>query len=156
MEIVVIGSGSGGNSTYIKGDTATVMIDAGISLKQVKSKLSENGITNPKIDALLITHEHTDHTKHMQSVINCYNMPYFINEKSFYSLATDVFSNVKNKEHTFVNPFQTININYMEISFIPLSHDSRECLGMIIKEHDKKIVYIMSLEFDLYPVSLDS
>ena len=44
MEIVVIGSGSSGNSTYIKGSSATIMIDAGISLRQVKSRLKENGI----------------------------------------------------------------------------------------------------------------
>ena len=142
MEIVVIGSGSGGNSTYIKGISATIMIDAGISLRQVKTKLSENGITNPKIDALIITHEHTDHTKDMQSIIKHFNMPYYINEKSFFSLGSAVFNNIKNEEHIFINPFEKITINGMELEFIPLSHDARECLGIIIKEYDKKIVYI--------------
>ena len=142
MEIVVIGSGSGGNCTYIKGRSATILIDAGIALKQVKTKLSENGIGNPKIDGLIITHEHTDHTKCIQAVVNNYNIPFYINEKSFFSLGSDVFSNVKNLEHVFINPFESIKINDMELEFIPLSHDARETLGIIIKEDDKKIVYV--------------
>ena len=142
VEIVVIGSGSGGNATYIKGKSATIFIDAGITLKQVKNKLSENGIDNPKIDGLIITHEHTDHTKCMQAIINHYKMPYYINEKSFFSLGSEIFSNIKNLEHTFINPFEKIKINDMELEFVPLSHDARECLGIIINEYDKKIVYI--------------
>ena len=62
MKIVVIGSGSDGNSTYIKGDTATILIDAGISFRQIKSRLASVGINDYNFNALFITHEHGDHT----------------------------------------------------------------------------------------------
>lgn len=142
MEIVVIGSGSSGNTTYIKGSSATILIDAGISLRQIKSRLKENGIENVKYDGLIITHEHTDHAKYIASILKNNDMPLYINEKSYLSLNPDIFNNIKNLNHVFVSPFETIKINDMEIEFIPLSHDTRECLGIIIRENDKKIVYI--------------
>ena len=142
MEIVVIGSGSSGNSTYIKGSSATIMIDAGISLRQVKSRLKENGIEDVKYDGLIITHEHSDHVQYICSVLKNNDMPLYINEKSYLSLNPDIFNNIKNLNHVFINPFEKIKINDMELEFIPLSHDTRECLGIIVREDGKKVVYI--------------
>ena len=142
MEIVVIGSGSSGNTTYIKGSSATILIDAGISLRQIKSRLKENGIEDVKYDGLLITHEHIDHTKYITSILKNNDMPLYINEKSYLSLNPDIFNNIKNMNHVFVNPFEKIKINDMEIEFFPLSHDTRECLGIIVRENGKKVVYV--------------
>ncbi|MBP5444665.1 MAG: MBL fold metallo-hydrolase [Acholeplasmatales bacterium] len=142
MKIIVLGSGSKGNSTYIIGSSATIIIDAGISFKQFKKRLNDSGIETINPDALLITHEHGDHTGNMCSLLNKLNVNYYINERSYLSLSPDIYHNIKNLNHTFVSPFEKIKINDMEIEFIPLSHDTVECLGMVIKENDKKVVYI--------------
>ena len=142
MEIIVVGSGSKGNSTYIKGESATILIDAGFSFKQFKGRLKEFDITDIKLDGILITHEHGDHVGNLCSMLKNVDTKFYINERSFLSLAPEIYHNVKNLNHTFINPFEKIKINDMEIEFIPLSHDTVECLGIIIKENNKKIVYI--------------
>lgn len=142
MKIVVVGSGSDGNTTYIKGESATILIDAGISFRQVKAKLLERGITDLKFDGLFITHEHGDHTKYIGSIVKNTGVKYYMAEMSYYNVSSSIFSDVKKYEHGFVEPFSSITINDMKISFIPLSHDSLECLGLIIEEYGKKIVYV--------------
>ena len=142
MEIIVVGSGSSGNTTYIKGDSATILIDAGISFRQVKQRLESKGVKDFNFDALLITHEHGDHTKYIKSIADNTNVKYYISEKSFYSITPKVFNEIKNIDHEFVKAFGSITINDMVIEFIPLSHDARECFGMVIKEKGKRVVYI--------------
>jgi len=59
--VAVLASGSTGNCTYIGDGRAGVLIDCGISARQVLVRLDEVGLADAPIDAVLITHEHSDH-----------------------------------------------------------------------------------------------
>lgn len=142
MKIVVLGSGSRGNVTYIKGSSAEILIDAGISLREFKRRMEDRGINNYKIDAIFITHEHSDHISDLCSITNHTDAKFYISEKSFYSITPRIFRDVKGLKHEFISPFDSVKINDMKITFIELSHDSSECLGLIIEEDGKKVVYI--------------
>lgn len=61
MVVVSLGSGSRGNCTFIGDGRTGVLIDCGISTKQVHTRLAEAGLAGARIDAVLITHEHSDH-----------------------------------------------------------------------------------------------
>ena len=68
MEIIVLASGSKGNATYIQTKNNKILLDAGISYLQIKNRLLSKGILLDKLDAILITHEHTDHVKYLVSI----------------------------------------------------------------------------------------
>lgn len=68
MEIIVLASGSKGNATYIQTKNNKILLDAGISYLQIKNRLLSKGILLDKLDAILITHEHTDHIKYLISI----------------------------------------------------------------------------------------
>lgn len=70
MRIVVLGSGSKGNSTFIDLGDKKILIDVGFSYKQIKEKLSLINVDPHEIDALLITHDHTDHTYGLKVFLN--------------------------------------------------------------------------------------
>ena len=59
--VATLGSGSRGNCTYIGDDESGVLIDCGLSTKQIRSRLADVGLSNAPIDAVLVTHEHGDH-----------------------------------------------------------------------------------------------
>jgi phosphoribosyl 1,2-cyclic phosphodiesterase len=61
MKIVQIASGSKGNSTYIESGDTRIIIDCGISKKRIVDVLRQYNYNLDSIDAILITHEHTDH-----------------------------------------------------------------------------------------------
>ncbi|MCB9797991.1 MAG: MBL fold metallo-hydrolase [Alphaproteobacteria bacterium] len=61
VTFAVLSSGSGGNCTYVGDGSAGVLIDCGVSTKQIFKRMESIGLADAPIDAVLITHEHTDH-----------------------------------------------------------------------------------------------
>lgn len=61
VQVAVLASGSSGNSTYIGDGHAGVLIDCGISARQVLKRMEALGLAEAPVDAVLITHEHSDH-----------------------------------------------------------------------------------------------
>ncbi len=62
MRVCTLASGSSGNSLYIEAGNTKILVDAGISMRQIKFRLDHLGVELSDIDAVVITHEHTDHT----------------------------------------------------------------------------------------------
>ena len=63
MEITHLGSGSAGNSTLLRADETNVLIDCGFSLKQMEARLGMMDVEPSTIDAILVTHHHSDHSR---------------------------------------------------------------------------------------------
>ena len=61
LQMVVLASGSKGNATWVGDHTAGVLIDCGISTRQIFARLELLGMVDVPIDAVLVTHEHSDH-----------------------------------------------------------------------------------------------
>ena len=61
VQVAVLSSGSRGNSTYIGDGRSGVLIDCGLSTKQILLRMQELGLEDAPIDAVLVTHEHSDH-----------------------------------------------------------------------------------------------
>ena len=63
MNLCSIASGSSGNCIYVGSDKTSVLVDAGISGKRIEQGLNSIERTTKDCDAILITHEHSDHVK---------------------------------------------------------------------------------------------
>ena len=63
MKLANFSSGSCGNVTLIRSEKANILVDVGISKKAIVDNLASYGLTLDDIDAVFITHEHTDHRK---------------------------------------------------------------------------------------------
>ena len=61
MRMMSIASGSKGNATYIGSDNTHLLIDAGVSKKRIVEGLKRADVSLEDLDAILITHEHSDH-----------------------------------------------------------------------------------------------
>ncbi len=62
MRVCTLASGSSGNSLYIESQDTRVLVDAGISLRQITIRLKKLGVELSDLDAVIVTHEHSDHT----------------------------------------------------------------------------------------------
>ena len=63
MRFSVLGSGSRGNSTLVCGDATHILVDAGLSGRELVKRLNLLGVTPEGISAILVTHEHGDHAR---------------------------------------------------------------------------------------------
>lgn len=133
MQIVILGTGSKGNSTLIKTEKSNILIDVGFSYKSMKEKLNSVNMYPKDIDYIFITHEHTDHIFGLQTFLH-YNKPeLYISEKIkdyFYPYEkTNYFSDENIIDNVFIKVLQS-------------SHDSKDCIGFVIEENNESVAYI--------------
>ena len=129
MKITVMASGSKGNSTLIETKTNNILIDAGLPLSNLEKRINKK---LPKIDILIITHTHSDHTKGIKSIIKQHSPEIYTIENEEINKITD-YQNIKYEKE--------INLNNLNITLIELSHDV-PCIGVSLKEEDKEIIYM--------------
>ncbi len=79
LKFSVLASGSGGNACYVATEQARILIDAGLSCRELTQRLNALGEAPKKLDALIITHEHTDHIRGAGPVARRFGLPVYLN-----------------------------------------------------------------------------
>ena len=139
MKIIVLASGSKGNAIYIETENSKVLFDAGISFKTIKERLLRQNVVLNKLDALFISHEHTDHTRYIIPVMEKTHSKLFINQVSFDNLSTTIKEKIDYKNVCFIDKERKYSFNDFVVIPIELSHDSKNIFGFLIKAEDKNI-----------------
>jgi len=78
VRICVLGSGSGGNCTLVATAKTRLLIDAGFSFREIRLRLQEIGEDFARLDALLITHEHSDHVSGLAALARSFHKPIYL------------------------------------------------------------------------------
>jgi phosphoribosyl 1,2-cyclic phosphodiesterase len=78
----MLASGSRGNAIYLSDGTTRVLIDAGLSGVQIERRLKSRGLSPHDLDALVVSHEHSDHIQGVGVLSRKYKLPVYINEKT--------------------------------------------------------------------------
>lgn len=134
MKIIVLASGSKGNCIYIQTKTKTILIDAGISMLQIRSRLEAQGMKLNKIDMVLVSHEHTDHIKYLSSILDRTNATLYIHQKTYETANARLSGALTHAKKCFIETDKKYQID--ELVFVPitLSHDVDNCFGFLVKE----------------------
>ena len=80
MEIRVLASGSGGNSILISSKETKILVDAGLTCKELSRRLMLVDCTLDDVSAAIITHEHQDHVRGVGVISRKHGLPIFMNE----------------------------------------------------------------------------
>lgn len=142
MKILSIGSGSKGNCTYIESSNTHILIDCGLSKKKVSEHLAKYNHSLDEINAILITHEHSDHIGCIKPIFKATNALVYITEGTYYALDRETREKVDLSRVKFIKNNDKFKINDIEIESFKISHDVADPVGFIIKSEDKKFVYI--------------
>ena len=81
LSVTSLNSGSNGNCYYIAGENEAVLVDVGISCKEIEKRMARLDLPVEKIKAIFITHEHIDHTYGLASFLKKYNVPVYISRQ---------------------------------------------------------------------------
>ena len=77
MEYISFGSGSSGNSAYLIHENFGILLDAGLSFRTTKRFFSNYGLTLSCLQAILLTHDHTDHSKSVGAISEAFQVPVY-------------------------------------------------------------------------------
>ena len=136
MRAIIIGSGSKGNSTLLIGNDKKILIDVGFSYPKMTMHLKEYGLLPTDIDAILITHTHTDHIGGLSTFIKKNNTSVYTNEKMFPELVKAV------PEELIKVMDDEYNIGEFNIDCIHTSHDAIGSVGFVITNNNSSLVYV--------------
>lgn len=83
VEVCAIASGSNGNCYYIGNGTDAVLIDVGVSRKQVLLRMAHKGLDKSKVRAIFISHEHSDHMRGVKVLSKVLDVPVYMTRNTF-------------------------------------------------------------------------
>ena len=128
MRFVVISSGSKGNATLVIDKGRVLLIDMGIGIRCLKEALEKENLNIYNINAMLLTHEHWDHTAGIKYLPP---LPIYCTKETL------------DKENVVaLEPYKPFEIEDFKITPISTSHDVRNPLGFVIENDEEKLVYL--------------
>lgn len=146
MRICSIASGSSGNCVYVGDDDTHILIDAGISGKRVKAGLDAIGVDIKRIQALLITHEHSDHISGVGVLSRKYKIPIYSKEKTLKSLLKSRSVGVIDPElFHHIEADQGFMLGKIQVMPFASSHDAVDPLCYTFITEEKKIGFATDL-----------
>ncbi|KXU42424.1 MAG: MBL fold metallo-hydrolase [Longibaculum muris] len=128
MEFHVLASGSKGNATFVYEDGCGILIDCGITRKQLLYKLEQLGFNDSDITYVFLTHDHYDHNK---------NIHIFDTDKIF-----SAKKNIENLDeyHTLI-PYTHRQFGVFDVLTLKTSHDASDPIGFVIST-DEQLLYM--------------
>jgi phosphoribosyl 1,2-cyclic phosphodiesterase len=144
----VLASGSTGNATYVCTDKTRLLVDAGLTGKQMEQLFQTIGEDPRQLDAILVTHEHSDHIKGLGVFARRYHIPIYANAKTWQEIDrlcgkidTELkFHFERNEQKCFAD---------LEVISYGVSHDAVEPMAFCFHHGNKKL----SLSTDMGYVS---
>ena len=152
MKFTVLGSGSTGNSVLICTEKTRILVDCGLSAKETLRRLAMVGEDCAKLDAILITHEHSDHASGLRVLLKSVNCPVYISgeTKEAYLRDTQRQNNEAQKradaiKNRIVEIESSREFRIGDIDFEPFSvpHDAADNFGFVAKFQGVRIATVM-------------
>ncbi len=135
LKICAIASGSNGNCYYIGNEKDAVLVDAGISCKQILKRIAERQLDAQKVKAIFITHEHSDHLRGARVTAKRLHVPVYMTSKTY--LAS--YNNLKPDYPRFFEAGEKIDVGEFTVHSFIKNHDASEPCSFRVEYAGKNI-----------------
>lgn len=143
MILTVLGSGSRGNSLHLEHEGCAILVDAGLSAKQLEGRMAEAGAEGAEILGIILTHEHGDHTAGLKTFVKKRKCPIFASNGTKDALEAGVAT----ADWRGFAAGQRLEIGSFSVETFPVPHDAAEPIGMRVTVGKTKIGLISDLGF---------
>jgi len=123
-----LNSGSNGNCYYVGNETEAVLVDAGISCREIERRMKRLGLVMDRVKAVFISHEHSDHIKGLPVLVKKYRLPVYITDATRRNGRLEF-------EISLINLFKAheeINIGNLSVTAFPKFHDAIDPYSFVI------------------------
>lgn len=140
-----IASGSSGNCGLYVADGTAVLIDLGVSVRGLRQALTALGLDIPDVAGVLITHEHTDHIKGLQTFVKKYDTPIYTTQET----ARELIRKTPQAEGN-LRPYQggaLLKIGALRVRTFLTPHDAAASTGFVLESEDAAFGFATDLGF---------
>lgn len=143
MQFAVLSSGSKANCTVVTDGVDAFLIDCGLSARETNKRLVQVGVDPCLLRAVILTHEHRDHTVGIKVFCKKLQLPVYTNAETAATL--DMFGTLEGISTKIFKTGYAFNIGSFEINPFAISHDAAAPVGYEILHNQQKLVYVTDL-----------
>ncbi len=127
MKLMNIASGSSGNVTFVGTENTSVLIDAGISMKKIEEGMNSIGMSARDLDAIMITHEHSDHIKGLGVLSRKYGIPIYATQGTIKGIGENTsVGRIDNELYNVISTDISFQVGDLTIEPHSIWHDAYE------------------------------
>lgn len=146
LRFSVLASGSSGNAFYIESDKARLLVDVGLSGKQMDKLFQEVDVDPNGIDGILVTHEHTDHIKGLGVLARKYNLPIYANSKTWRKMDGTLGKLTPEQKFEF-NTDSVKTFADIDVQSFAVSHDAADPMFFTFHQGDEQVALVTDLGY---------
>ena len=156
MRLVSIASGSSGNCIYVGSDTTHILVDAGISNKRIEQGLNEIGVKGSELTGIVITHEHSDHTKGLGVLARKYGVPIYGTRETLEEISKQKYLGEYPRElFCAIRPDVDFNVGDLEVKPFSIDHDAVKPVAYRIQHGRRSVAVATDMgHYDQYIICL--
>lgn len=147
VQFISLGSGSSGNCYYLGTSQYGILIDAGISAKNIRKGLKEIDVSMEQIHAVLITHDHADHIKAVGHLSEKLHIPIYSTKEVHRGIVLNKCMNTALDPLTikYLEKEEPFNLKDFAITAFEVPHDGTDNVGYCIEVFDKVFTFATDL-----------
>jgi len=130
VQFTVLGSGSSGNCAYLETNETRILIDAGLSGRQIRQRLASIGRTPETLSGILLTHEHSDHTQGLAVIAAKLRVPLFCNRQTQEALEIDRQTPL---DCRLFQTGATFEMGDIVVETFTVPHDAQDPVGFLLR-----------------------
>ncbi|MCC5868588.1 MAG: MBL fold metallo-hydrolase [Gammaproteobacteria bacterium] len=121
MRLAYLGSGSRGNAALIEHGDTLVMLDCGFSATETEKRLRRSGREPGDVNAVLVTHEHSDHASGVLRFAARHQIPVFLTRGTAWAIRAQAYAHVR-----YISAHEPFEVGSVTVRPLPVPHDARE------------------------------
>jgi len=146
LRFSVLASGSTGNAFYIESPNERLLVDAGLSGKQLDHLFSQIHVNPATLTGILVTHEHSDHIKGLGIIARKYNLPIYANAKTWSAMENSIGKLSIDQKFCFdMNTIKTFGD--IDVESFGVSHDAAEPMFYTFHKGEQKVALVTDLGY---------
>ncbi len=146
LSLTVLGSGSSGNCAVVRTERTTLLVDAGLSARRIAQRLEMVGLSIDRLDGILLTHEHHDHTCGLEMVCRKHEVPIFATPLTQETLLQSAFTKARPK-WKLMQTGAAFEFQDVRIECFPVPHDAVDPVGFVIEDCESRLGVLSDVGF---------
>lgn len=142
MQFTILGSGSSGNCAYLECDETRLLIDAGLSGRQIHQRLLTIGRTPENLSGILITHEHSDHVQGLTALAAKLSIPIYCNRQTRDAIRSQLEID---GEFRLFETGASFELGSVVVDTFSVPHDAYDPVGFLLRADCANVGYLTDL-----------
>jgi phosphoribosyl 1,2-cyclic phosphodiesterase len=142
LQIAVLASGSSGNAILVSAGGTSVLVDAGISARRLATAAGDAGVDADSLEAVLVTHEHTDHVSGLGAVARRFRLPVCATPGTHRALGPRLSGH---DLRVFIESGREFRLGALAVRAFATSHDCAESVGFSITDGRHRVAIATDL-----------